>query len=149
MRRRNKYLYQLLVTGSVLVIVPTIFFFTFFLNRSYEKIKESNKEYYDNLSGIFAETFADEIGDFKDQAVVFEINSRENDSAGGIFFEGTEKMSESPYYFWEACQSLIGYGKKSGLDDFGVYYYEQDWVLYNGQKCTSDRTIQSAVCADL
>jgi AraC-like DNA-binding protein len=141
-RRKNKYLYQLLITGAVLIIVPTIFFFTFFLQRSYKEIRNSNAEYYDNLSRTFAGTFVSELSNFRDQAVVFEVSTRENSSEGGIFFEGTDKMAENPYYLWEACRDLQEYEKKSGLEGFGVYYYEQDWVLHEEQKFTSDKLIR-------
>ena len=63
---------------------------------------------------------------------------------GGIFYEGTEKMSENTYYYWEAAEYLLKYSQKVGYDEVGVYYYDRDVILLNGRKYTPERYVREA-----
>lgn len=141
-RRRNTYLYQLVITSSFLVIIPTLFFFVFFFEKSYDEIVKNNTEYYENIARSFCGSVVNEISELNRHAVTFSVNSKRGESNAGIFYDGTSHMMENEYYYWEAAQELYEYGKKGGLDSFGVCYYDADVILYENKKFTIKRFIE-------
>lgn len=143
MRKKNKYLYQLIITSAILIIVPTIFFFTFFLERSFKTMNNANTEYCENITNVFASTFVEAISEFKEQILLFSVNSREKANGSKIFYEGSLKMQENAYYYWEACLELQEFSNKSGTQNFGVLYYDNDFILYDSMKCSVDWLIQN------
>ena len=148
MRRKNKYLYQLIITSAFLVIIPTVFFFTFFLERTYKTINNTNIEYYEEISNVFASAYIEEISEFKEQVLVFSVNSWEKASGSEIFYEGSLKMQENAYYYWEACRELEEYSNKSGVHSLGVLYYDNDFILYDNTKCSVDWLIKNILKID-
>ena len=140
--RRNKYLYQLIITSSLLIILPTLFFFSVFLQKSYDEINRTNNEYYENISQLFCDTVVNEVSKLNEYVAAFTANSKAGEKSAGIFYEGTKKMSENDYYYWEASRDLVEYGKKIGYETFGVYYYDTEYVLYGGNKFSAERFIE-------
>ena len=141
-------MYQLIITSAILIIVPTIFFFAFFLERSFKTMNNANTEYYENITNVFASTFVEAISEFKEQILLFSVNSREKADGSRIFYEGSRKMQENAYYYWEACQELQEYSNKSGAQNFGVLYYDNDFILYDSMKCSVDWLIQNVLKID-
>ena len=140
-RRRYKYLYQLILTSCVLVIVPTLLFSVVW-KRSYGEMKRLNNEHYREISRLFSGTFAESVTRLKKHATVFSVNSKDNKAGMGIFYEGTRKMQESQYYYLEACKSLADYCRKIAVDDLAVYYYGKDLVLNEESKYNVENYIQ-------
>lgn len=137
-RRKYKYLYQLICTSVILVVVPTLLFYNVFWKKSFDEIERLNTEYYDNVLGTFRGTFVNEVLKFKNCVSAFSVNSKSYEESGGIFYLGTEKMEENNYYYWEASQELLKYSQKAGYDKVGCYYYEKDVVLFDDVKDTSE-----------
>ena len=140
-RRKYKYLYQLICTSIILVIVPALLFYNVFWKKSFLEINRLNDEYYENVLTTFCGTFANEVNQFRQYISAFSVNSRSSHENGGIFYEGTKKMAENNYYYWEAAQYLSKYSQKVGYDGVGVYYYDKDILLIDGIKHTSERYI--------
>lgn len=138
-KRRSKYLYQLIVTSCVLIIVPTVFFFTFIWTKAFNEMERLNDDYHSEMTRLFCGTFVDEVSQLKDCAIVFSQSSKDSDGGLDIFHAGTQKMKENPYYYWEACQRLLEYSQKSAVDYLAVYYYGKDLVLDQKQKYTVER----------
>ena len=65
-KRRYKYLYQLICTSVILVIVPTLLFYNVFWKKSFQEINHINKEYYNNVLSAFYGTFTNEVSEFKE-----------------------------------------------------------------------------------
>ena len=137
-KRKYRYLYQLICTSVILVVVPTLLFYNVFWKKSFDEIERLNKEYYENVLGTFRGTFVNEVLKFKNYVSAFSVNSKSYEESGGIFYLGTEKMEENNYYYWEASQELLKYGQKAGYDNVGCYYYEKDVVLFDNVKDTSE-----------
>ncbi len=137
-KRKYRYLYQLICTSVILVVLPTLLFYNVFWKKSFDEIERLNKEYYENVLGTFRGTFVNEVLKFKNCVSAFSVNSKSYEESGGIFFLGTEKMEENNYYYWEASQELLKYSQKAGYDKVGCYYYEKDVVLFDGVKDTSE-----------
>lgn len=145
MRKKNKYLYQLIITGAILIILPTIFFFAFFLERSYQEINTVNTEYYEDMCRVFAGTFSEEVSTFKSQIMSFALSMDYYEC--DAIYEGTLKMSENPYYCWKALKELTEYNKTAGDMSIGIYYYDADFVLYNGVKYSVKKMIENGLKA--
>lgn len=143
MRRRNKYLYQLILTGAVLVIVPTIFFFAFFLKRSFEEINAVNIDYYENMCETFGGAFTEKITEAKSNVLNFATKSWDGTYKDKVIYKGTEKMAENPYYYWEAAAEIAEYGKGVGNQSMGVYYYDADFILCDEKKYTVQLMIKN------
>lgn len=144
-KRKYKYLYQLICTSIILVILPVLLFYNVVWKQSFSEINRINTEYYNNLLTTFSGTFANEVSQFKQYVTGFSVNSRSNLENGGIFFEGTTKMEENAYWFWEASDELKSHAQKAGYSDVGVYYYDKDIILMNGSKYTTKRYIEEAM----
>lgn len=144
-KKRNKYLYQLIVSSSILVIVPTIFFFVLFFENSYKEIEKSNREYYERISRVFCGSIVDIISEFNNHVVTFSVNSKDRTKSSDVFYEGTLKMKENEYYYWEAARDLSEYSKKIGPDVLGIYYYDIDVILYDGKKYSANRFLQDCL----
>ncbi len=134
--KKNKYLRQLLLTCCVLTLVPTLLFLVFFHERTYREIEKANSEYYKDLAETFAADFAHQIEIKHNCAVTFRVNNSKSFGDGGIFFEGSQKMQENPYYYWEAGRDLSDFCSNSSGGMMGVYYYDADFILYNRIKYT-------------
>ena len=144
-KERYQYLYQLIWTSIILILLPTIFFYSVIWKSSFKEIKQLNTEYYDSILQMFSGAFVNEVSEFKDLVNVFSVNSRKNASDGGIFYEGTSKMKEHNYYFSEASCELMHYSQKIGYDSVGVYYYDEDIILIDGFKYSADLYINRIV----
>ena len=144
-KRKHKYLYQLICTSIILVVLPVLLFYFVVWKQSFNEINRINTEYYNNLLTTFSGTFANEVFQFKQYVTGFSVNSRSNLENGGIFFEGTTKMEENAYWFWEASDGLKSHAQKAGYSDVGVYYYDKDIILMNGSKYTKKRYIEEGV----
>lgn len=140
-RRRYKYLYQLILTSCVLVIVPTLLFSVVW-KKSYGEMKRLNNEHYREISRLFSGTFAESVTRLKKHAMVFSVNSKDNKAGMGVFYEGTRKMQENQYYYLEACKSLTDYCRKIAVEDLAIYYYGKDLILNGASKYNIKRFLQ-------
>lgn len=143
--RKYKYLYQLICTSIILVVLPVLLFYFVVWKQSFDEINRINTEYYNNVLTTFCGTFANEITRFKQFATSFSVNSKINLENGGIFFEGTTKMEENEYWYFEATEELKKHAQKGGYDEVGVYYYDKNIILYEGVKYTINRYIEDAM----
>jgi hypothetical protein len=150
LRKKNKYLYQLVITSCLLIIIPLSISFSFLLERSYKEIKQNNNAYYQDMTQLFRESVVNEISEFNEYATAFSATSRKGVSSGGIFYEGTDKMTTSEFYWWKAGRELVEYSKKVGYDAIGVYFYDLDVVLYDGYKYSAEHFVNNklGVAAD-
>lgn len=137
--RKYKYLFQLMYTSIILVIVPALLFYEVVWKKSFQEINKLNAEYYSHSLTTFMASFIESISDFKSQVVVFSVNSRSSKEEYDVFYEGTSKMEEFAYYYGEAASDLKTYGQKIGYDNMGVYYYEKDFLLSNNVKYSFNR----------
>ena len=144
-KRKYKYLYQLICTSIILVVVPTLLFYNVFWKKSFNEINHLNAEYYDNVLTAFSSSFTNEISEFKRWVITFGINSRSSQQEGGVFYHGIEMMKEQVYYYREALEELSQYSQKLGYDKIGTYYFDEDCVLVDGVKYTSDRYIKDGL----
>ena len=141
MRKKKKYLYQLVISIYLLIIIPLSISFSIIFEKSYEEIRQNNNEYYQDVTQLFCESVISEISEFNQHATAFGVASRRGASNAGIFYEGAEKMTTNAYYWWEAARDLVEYGKEVRWDLIGVYYYDFDVVLYGGLKYSAERFI--------
>ncbi len=139
--RKKRYLYQLFVTSVFLLIVPAVLFFAVFFKKSYDEVRQSNTEYYDNITRLFCGSLVNEITRIKEQVGVFGLNNRGGDYEHSIFYEGTKKMGENNYYYAEAAKELQEYGVKNGINTMGIYYYDADFVLCDSLKYSLENFI--------
>ncbi|MBR4060153.1 MAG: helix-turn-helix transcriptional regulator [Lachnospiraceae bacterium] len=135
--RKYKYVYQLIITSTLLVIIPVLFFYCIVWKKSIHEINYLNNEYYSNTLASFMGSFISETEEFKKHVVGFSIESGTSLTDSGIFFRGTEKMEEFPYYYGEASRKLSEYGTDYGYDNVGIYWYDNDVVISNGFKYSS------------
>ena len=110
--RKYKYLYQLMLTSIILVIVPVLFFYSVVWKKAIREINYVNNEYHNNALDSFLGYFTNEVTEFKNVIVEFSVKSRTSQTDGGIFYYGTEVMEEEAYYYWEAASDLQEYGHK-------------------------------------
>lgn len=143
--RKFKYLFQLVYTSVLMVIVPILLFYCLVWNRSYEEIKILNTEYYNHSLSTFMARFTDVVENFKSQVVAFSVDSKSEHEELAAFYYGTPKMKEYAYYYGEAASRLRKYGQEIGYDSFGVYYYDEDVLLVDGSKYTSDRYLKDGL----
>ena len=134
--KKYKYLYQLMITSAVLVIVPVLFFYSVVWKKAVQEVNYLSKEYYANALDSFFTTFKNETKEFRNQVFDFSTKSRVSYLDSGIFYYGTEKMEDSAYYYREAANTLAEYGYIVGYGDISVYYYEKDFVLKSKHKYT-------------
>lgn len=144
-KRRYKYLYQLICTSVILVIVPTLLFYNVFWKKSFQEINHINTEYYNNVLNAFYGTFTNEVSEFKEWVYAFGLNSRTSQIESGVFFQGTEYMEKQPYYYGEALSTLKQYSQEMGYSNIGVYYYEKDCLLASGSKFYSEGYMQDSL----
>ena len=140
-KRKFKYLYQLICTSIILVIVLTLLFYNVVWKKSFCEVNHLNVEYYTNVLNTFTGTFANEISQFNQFVSSFSVNSRSSINNAGVFYDGTDKMKENMYYSWEAARDLESYSCNMGYEGAGIYYYEDDILLVNGLKFTRQRYI--------
>ncbi|MBR2403645.1 MAG: hypothetical protein IKB01_12945, partial [Lachnospiraceae bacterium] len=74
--RKFKYLFQLIYTSILLVVIPVLLFYNVVWKKSYEEINLLNKEYYNHALSTFMANFTDTIEEFKSQVVSFSVNSK-------------------------------------------------------------------------
>ena len=134
--RKYKYLYQLITTSTLLVIIPVLFFYCMVWKKSIHEVDYLNNEYYNNTLASFMGSFISETTEFKNNVIVFSSESRASLTDSGIFFQGTEKMEEAAYYYGEATRKLAEYGADYGYNNLGIYYYDRDAILTNQLKYT-------------
>ena len=104
--------------------------FSLIFEKSYAEINQNYNEYYQDMAHLFCESVVNEISAFNQHAIAFGTASRYGASRGGIFYEGTEKMTTNAYYWWEAARDLVEYGEEVRWDLIGVYYYDKkDYAL--------------------
>ena len=129
-----KYLYQLVFTSVILIVVPALFFYNAVWKKSFEEINHINTEYYNKVVSTFSNTFASEIIKFKQYANKLSLNSRYNSSDSGFLYEASEKVKENKYYYYEVAQDLLDSCRSAGFEKVGIYYYDQDILYANGSK---------------
>ncbi|MBR4060655.1 MAG: helix-turn-helix transcriptional regulator [Lachnospiraceae bacterium] len=137
--RKYKYLYQLMLTSIILVIVPVLLFYSIVWIKAISEIDYVNNEYHKNALVSFFGYFTNEVTEFKKQIIEFSAKSRTSQLDEDVFYQGTKLMEEKTYYYGEAAQSLAHYGQQVGYGSIGIYYYEKDLLLTNGIKYTLSR----------
>lgn len=143
--RKFKYLYQLVYTSFLLVIIPILLFYLLVWNRSYKEIKNMNTEYYNYSLSTFMDRFTVAVDNFKSEVIAFSVKSKSEQDGLSAFYYGTPIMQQYAYYYGEASLKLRTYGKEKGYDDFGVYYYDEDVLLINGSKYTVDQYLSNVL----
>lgn len=141
MRKKNKYLNRLVITICLLIIIPLSISFSLIFEKSYAEINQNYNEYYQDMAHLFCESVVNEISAFNQYATAFGAASRYGASRGGIFYEGTEKMTTNAYYWWEAARNLVKYAEEVRWDSIGIYFYDVDVVLYDGLKYSAERFV--------
>lgn len=131
--RKYKYLYQLILTSIILVIIPILFFYSIVWKKTIHEIDYVNEEYQNNALNYFFGYFTNEVTEFKNKIVEFAATSRTSQIDGGVFYQGTEVMEAEAYYYGKAARDLSEFAQEFGFGDMGAYYYEKDFVLSN--KC--------------
>ena len=130
MRKKNKYLNRLVITICLLIIIPLSISFSLIFEKSYAEINQNYNEYYQDMAHLFCESVVNEISAFNQHAIAFGTASRYGASRGGIFYEGTEKMTTNAYYWWEAARNLVKYAEEVRWDPIGIYFYDVDVFCY-------------------
>ena len=143
--RKYKYLYQLMLTSIILVIVPVLFFYSIVWKKAIREINYVNNEYHNNALESFFGYFTNEVSEFRSKIVEFSAISRTSQMDGGAFYYGTEVMEEEVYYYGEAARDLAEYGHQFGFSSIGVYYYEKDFILSNQYKYTLNRYLKDGL----
>ena len=146
--RKFKYLFQLIYTSILLVIIPVLLFYNVVWKQSYEEINILNKEYYNHSLSTFMANFTDTIEEFKSQVVTFSVNSRSSRDEQGalsVFYHGTAQMKEYAYFYGEAISKLRTHGREIGYDNLGVYYYGEDILLDDASKYTAERYLKDGL----
>ena len=146
--RKFKYLFQLIYTSILLVVIPVLLFYNVVWKKSYEEINLLNKEYYNHALSTFMANFTDTIEEFKSQVVSFSVNSKSSrgeQEALSVFYYGTDRMKEYAYYYGEAISKLRTYGQEIGYDNLGVYYYDANVLLADASKYTVDRYLKDGL----
>ena len=143
--KKIRYLFQLVYTSVLLVIVPILLFYCIVWNRSYKEVKLLNLEYYNHSLSTFMANYTDAIENFKSNAITFSVNSRDSQWELSVFYHGTPLMEKYAYYYGEAISRLRTYGEKNGYDLLGVYYYDKDVLLIEDGKYTADRYLQNVL----
>lgn len=140
--RKYKYLYQLIFTGMILVVVPTLLYYNLVWKKSFQEIKRLNANYYNNSADAFLSSFLSEVAEFRERINTFSADSRYSEMDAGVFFHGTEKMEKKVYYYSEAIHDLSQYIQTLGYDNIGIFYYEKNLILTNRSKYTLERYIK-------
>lgn len=143
--KKFRYLFQLVYTSILLVIVPILLFYCVVWNRSYEEVKLLNLEYYNHSLSTFMANYTDAIENFKSNAITFSVNSRDSQWELSVFYHGTPLMEKYAYYYGEAISRLRTYGEKNGYELLGVYYYDKDVLLIEDGKYTADTYLQNVL----
>ena len=143
--RKYKYLYQLMLTSIILVIIPVLFFYSVVWRKAIREIDYVNHEYHDNALNSFMGYFINEVADFRGKIADFGAKSRTSQMNAGIFYQGTEMMEEEAYYYGEAAKDLAEYGQEFGFNNIGVYYYEKDLILSNQIKYSLSRYLKDGL----
>ena len=143
--RKYKYLYQLMLTSIILVIIPVLFFYSIVWKKAIREIDYVNNEYHNNALDSFCGYFTNEVTEFRNKIVEFSAKSRTSQMDAGAFYYGTEAMEEEAYYYGEAARDLAEYGQESGFSNMGLYYYEKDFVLSNQVKYTLNRYLNDGL----
>lgn len=150
-RRRFKYLFQLIYTSILLIIIPVLLFYNMVWKKSYEEINLINREYYNHSLSTFMVNFTDTIERFKNHVITFSVNSKSGNGEQGelsVFYYGTTRMKDYAYYYGEAVTKLKKYGQEIGYDNIGVYYYDEDVILTDDSKYTADRYLKDGLHID-
>ena len=143
--RKYKYLYQLMLTSIILVIIPVFFFYNIVWKKAIREIDYVNHGYHNNALESFLGYFTNEVTEFRNKIIEFGAKSRTSQMDGGVFYRGTEAMEEDPYYYGEAAKGLAEYGQEVGFASIGVYYYEKDFVLSNSYKYSLNRYLKDGL----
>ena len=145
--RKFKYLFQLIYTSILLVIVPLLFLYIGVWRRSYKEINLLNAEYYQHALSTFTGDFTGAIDTFKNHVIAFSVHSKTSkpQEEPSVFLDGTSKMKEYAYYYAEAIEELREYGNEIGCDYLGVYYYSEDILLVDGRKYTVENYLTSGL----
>lgn len=143
--KKYKYLYQLVLTSIILVIVPVLFFHSIVWKKAIREINYVNNEFHNNALTSFLGYFTNEVTEFKNRIIEFSAKSRTSQLEEDVFYQGTKLMEEETYYYGYAAQSLVQYGQQVGYNSIGVYYYEKDLLLTNGFKYTLSRFLKDGL----
>ena len=146
--RKQKYLFQLIYTSVLLIIVPVVLFYCLVWNRSYKEIKNLNTEYYNYSVSTFMDNFTEVVEEFKSKTVTFSVYSKTAQGELTSFYYGTPRMKLYPYYYGEAVERLRKYGQENGYDDLGCYYYDEDVLLLNGCKYKLSAYLDNVLCIE-
>ena len=135
-KRKIKYLYQLIITSCILIVVPTLFYFLFVWTKTYNEMNRRSEEYYSEKVGMFSDSFVEELLQLKSYATMFALKSQSIGNGLDVIHEGSQKMIDSPYYQSQACKELNDYSQKAVVDFWGVYYCGKEFVLDKNYKYT-------------
>lgn len=138
-----RYLYQLVFTSIILIVVPVLFFYNVVWKKSFDEINHINAEYYRKAVSTFSNTFLSEVLEFKKYANRLSLNSRYNSADSGFLYEASEKVEENKYYYYEVAQDFYDNSRNAGFDMAGIYYYDKDVLYTNGSKYSLQRYIES------
>lgn len=141
--RKYKYLYQLMLTSLVLVIIPVLFFYSVVWKRAIREVDYISNEYHINTLNYFWGYFTNEVADFRNKALEFSLKTRtSNQTDVAVFYQGTSLMKTNAYYYSEAAESISSFGTEIGFSNVGIYYYEKDILLAGHAKYSLDRYLQ-------
>lgn len=130
--KKRKYLYRLAMSLFLILLLPMVIFIISFGKYSYEKVESANESYCEALMDYYMVQLDQMIINLKEHAALVCADSKK---AASIFWE---KDAENNYWYYRAINEIREKYSNYSASDFGIYYYEEDYVVTTAGSLTPD-----------
>lgn len=142
--KKRKYLFRLTSVIVLMLVIPTVIFFTFFWKRSLNELETSNKVYYEEVRDSALHTLEERVRELNRHTALLSVKSRKN---GSVFQRISQNEPVDEYWTFQAMKELQGEFYVPGVKSWGVYIYSIDKSIQTYSVMSSDQFL-TAYSAD-
>lgn len=125
--KKGRYFYKLILTISLLILVPIMIWEIASIKISYERMVKLNDAYYNDIVRFYQATLDNKITNLRMHAASIMVESKKSNS---VFYDRKQEEPDSYVWYYEVIQELFNHYDNHGVKDMGLYYYDIDKVIY-------------------
>lgn len=134
--RKRKYLFRLTSVIVLLLMIPTVIFFTFFWKRSLSELETSNRVYYEEVRDSALQTLEEKVRELTRHTALLSVKSKKN---GNVFQRISQNEPVDEYWTFQAMKELQDEFYVPGVKSWGVYIYSIDKSIQSYSVMSSDQ----------
>ena len=124
--KKGRYFYKLVLTISLLILVPIMVWEIASIKISYERMVKLNDAYYNDIVMFYQTTLDNKITALRMHAASIMVESKKSNS---VFYDRKQEAPDSYVWYYEAIQEIFNHYDNHGVKDMGIYYYDIDKVI--------------------